>query len=95
MGKPMTDISFLFRYRDLVAATLEEHRKIITEHGWCWWGWWKRPSEDSRSDIWRELEQQTEAGQPVPVGLFDSGSGKVYRALVAGIIEPDSSGAST
>jgi len=93
MGKPMTDISFLFRYRDLVAASLEEHRKIITEHGWCWWGWWKRPSEDSRSDIWRELEQQTEAGQPVPVGLFDSGSGKVYRALVAGIIEPDSSGA--
>jgi hypothetical protein len=49
------NIDFLFRFRDLVAPTIEEHRKIIEEHGTCWWGWWKRPSEDSRQPVWTEL----------------------------------------
>src|SRR4051812_9126137 len=86
----MSDIHYLFRFRDLVANTIEEHRKVISEHGWCWWGWWKRPSEDSRSDIWSGLAEETKGGASVDVGLFDSGSGKIYRATVSGIIEPSS-----
>jgi hypothetical protein len=84
----MSEIRFLFRYRDLVAATIDEHRRVISERGWCWWGWWKRPSEDSRSDIWDDLERHTGSGQTVEVGLFDSGSGLVYRALVTNVIKP-------
>jgi hypothetical protein len=76
----MSEIRLLFRFRDLVAPTIEEHQRVIRERGWCWWGWWKRPSEDSRSDIWDDLAQQTSAGQTVEVGLFDSGSGSVYRS---------------
>jgi hypothetical protein len=84
----MPESRLLFRYRDLVAATIEEHQRIISERGWCWWGWWKRPSEDSRSDIWDDLARQTETDDAVEVGLFDSGSGAIRRALVTSIIRP-------
>jgi hypothetical protein len=84
----MLEIRFLFRFRDLVAPTIQEHQLIIQKQGWCWWGWWKRPSEDSRSDIWDDLAQRTTGEQPVEVGLFDSGSGDVYRATVTQVIKP-------
>jgi Calcineurin-like phosphoesterase len=51
-------------------------------------GWWKRPSEDSRSDIWDDLARQTGSREAVEVGLFDSGSGTIHRALVTNIIKP-------
>ena len=88
----MSDIHFLFRFRDLVAPTILEHQRIINERGWCWWGWWKRPSEDSRSDIWNDLAAQTGGGKTVEVGLFDSGSNQVHLATVAGVIKPSQSG---
>jgi 3',5'-cyclic AMP phosphodiesterase CpdA len=88
----VSDIHYLFRFRDLVAKTIEEHRKVILEQKWCWWGWWKRPSEDSRSDIWSGLAEETKGGTSVEIALFDSGSGKVYRAKVSGVIEPSSDG---
>jgi 3',5'-cyclic AMP phosphodiesterase CpdA len=71
-----------------VAPTIEEHQKVIRKLGWCWWGWWKRPSEDGRSDIWNDLAIQTADGQAVPVGLFHSGSGSVYEAFVTDVIKP-------
>jgi hypothetical protein len=84
----MSEIRFLFRFRDLVAPTIKEHQRVINQLGWCWWGWWKRPSEDGRSDIWNDLATQTAGGKRVPVGLFDSGSGNVYETLVADVIKP-------
>lgn len=89
----MSEIHYLFRFRDLVAATIEEHRQVISQRGWCWWGWWKRPSEDSRSDIWDLLANETQGGKSVDVGLFDSGTGKVYRAKVVWVIKPSQAGA--
>ncbi|HLJ27523.1 MAG TPA: metallophosphoesterase [Candidatus Angelobacter sp.] len=89
VGQPT--IEFLFRFRDLVAATLQEHEKIITEHRSCWWGWWKRPSEGSRMEVWTSLSSNAQAGAAsggVPVGLFDSGSGNVHRVWVTEIIPP-------
>jgi 3',5'-cyclic AMP phosphodiesterase CpdA len=88
----MPEIHLLFRFRDLVAPTIEEHQRIITERGWCWWGWWKRPSEDSRGDIWDDLARQIGDGKTVEVGLFDSGSGTVHRALVTGVKKPAPAG---
>jgi hypothetical protein len=84
----MPEINFLFRFRDLVAPTIIEHQKVIRARGWCWWGWWKRPSEDGRNDIWDDLATRTANDRQVPVGLFDSGSGEVHEAHVAEVIKP-------
>lgn len=84
----MSEIHYLFRFRDLVALTLAEHIKIIDERGACWWGWWKRPSEDARQDVWQALSASASLKKPVCIGLFDSGSGQVFEALVVKIIEP-------
>ncbi len=81
-------IEYLFRFRDLVANTIEEHATIIRDRGSCWWGWWKRPTEGSRSDIWEPLRQEASVEHPVPVGLFHSGTGDVFRAQVSGVIPP-------
>ncbi|MBO9695911.1 MAG: metallophosphoesterase [Sphingopyxis sp.] len=85
------DLQFLFRFRDLVAKTIESHQSVIQQHGATWWGWWKRPSEDNRAEVWDALAKATEA-KPIAVGLFDSGAGRVYRALVTGIIPPEEHG---
>lgn len=83
-------IRYLFRFRDLVAKTIAEHEAVIKEHGSCWWGWWKRPSEDSRMEVWNSLQTaaQGAGASGVPVGLFDSGTGSVYCAWVTEIIPP-------
>ena len=71
-------IRFLFRYRDLVAKTLEEHRKVLAENParGCWWGWWKRPHEDARQGVWEAIESDIAASaqKRIRIGLFDSGS---------------------
>lgn len=83
------DLRFLFRYRDLVADTLSEHRKILNAKGWCWWGWWKRPNEPSRADIWGEIQHAAEQGSRVQIGLFHSGTAQVHQAIVDRVITPE------
>ena len=85
-GKP--SIRFLFRFRDLVGSTLVEHRKVIDRHGRCWWGWWKRPTEDDRIEVWGALAAEASVSNPQPVGLFDLGSGQVFLAYVQQVIPP-------
>lgn len=82
-------IRFVFRYRDLVSKTILEHRKMIAENKSCWWGWWKRPKEDNRIKVWDELKREASEEKPIPVGLFNSGTGKVYIALVTEVIPPN------
>jgi predicted phosphodiesterase len=84
----MPDIHFIFRFRDSISRSIEEHQKIIGAHRWCWWGWWKRQSEDSRSDIWDALAKDIARYKKVPVGLFDSNTGNVHRAIVVDVIKP-------
>jgi predicted MPP superfamily phosphohydrolase len=81
------DVRFLFRFRDLVADTVAEHRKTVAAHGSVWWGWWKRPSEDVRLDVWQALKNASPAA-PVRIGLFDSGQGVVFPATLTGAIPP-------
>lgn len=94
MAKTNNDpsIQVLFRYRDLVARTLEKHRNVISKQRACWWGWWKRPSEDSRRDVWDLLRAELVKSGSVYVGLFDSGDEldetAVRLAKVTGIIPP-------
>jgi predicted phosphodiesterase len=82
-------IRFVFRYRDLVSKTILEHQKVIAENKSCWWGWWKRPKEDNRIKVWNELKCEASEEKPVPVGLFNSGTGKVYIARVTEVIPPN------
>lgn len=89
------EIRVLFRYRDLVDKTLERHREVITASGSCWWGWWKRPSEGSRMDVWEFLADRIRANQAETVGLFDSGGGRVYTAKVVVVVKPVDESAST
>lgn len=77
------------RYRDLVADTLSEHRSVLREKGSCWWGWWKRPNEPGRLEVWDELKRLVSSGHRVPVGLFHSGSGLVHPAVVDQVITPE------
>jgi len=85
-------IHFLFRFRDLSARTIEEHQRIIDASGSCWWGWWKRPSEDERSDVWNTLAKEIAANKSTSVGLFDSGSQTdelaVHRMTITEVIPP-------
>jgi hypothetical protein len=87
-----SEIRVLFRYRDLVARTLEEHQKIIETGQPCWWGWWKRPNEPNRDEIWDYLQSEIAAHGQVIVGLFDSGASDerraVHRARVCAVISP-------
>lgn len=82
------EIHILFRYRDLIAPTIEEHAKIVAAREGCWWGWWKRPNEDARSDVWTILEQTIADRGEAFVGLFDSGASEPERAVrVARVLE--------
>lgn len=84
---------YLFRFRDLVANTLAEHRAVIDAKGACWWGWWKRPSERARQDVWRDIAGNASMDHPVQILLFDSGHDCVYVATVVQAIAPSDDGA--
>lgn len=75
-------ISVLFRYRDLVAHTLKEHRAMIEQSQKVWWGWWKRPSEFAHTKLWEEFNQATAQGQKIAIGLYDSGLNQVHVAWI-------------
>lgn len=82
----------LFRYRNLLADTLAAHRAIIEREGSCWWGWWQRPFEDSRIELWEALDLALRSG-PLEIGLFNSapdcdGGGVVHLAQLAEIVRP-------
>lgn len=83
------DFEYLFRYRDLVADTLPEHRRTIEARGFAWWGWWKRPNEPGHEEFWVRLANVVKQ-RTVKVGLFHSGTGQVHLATVDRVIVPES-----
>jgi hypothetical protein len=89
MSRP--DVDYLFRFRDLVAETLDAHRAILRAMGRCWWGWWKRPHEPEHGPVWDDLAARAKDGG-VWIGLFDSGASSnehaVWRARVVDVRPP-------
>ena len=90
------NISVLFRYRDLIDRTVERHQEIIAKKGYCFWGWWKRPTEGPRHEVWDHLEREIEAAPngEVAIGLFDSGEKEnprrsVTRAWITNVKRPN------
>lgn len=83
-------LSYLFRYRNLLTGdTLGAHRAIIEAHESCWWGWWQRPAEDARLDLWEGLQDEVAQAGAI-IGLFNSepGNGEVHLARVVAVVPP-------
>lgn len=87
------EIRFLFRFRDLSHDTLKEHRNLIKSHQSVWWGWWKRPTEYVRMDVWEKLQEQIVTQKKVRIGLFHSGTGQVFSADVTEVTLPENENA--
>jgi 3',5'-cyclic AMP phosphodiesterase CpdA len=74
------------RFRDLAGPTIDEHRAVIDEHGYVWWGWWSKPGEAVPRDVLAAfLDRIGEQGH-VEWLLIDSGNQLVYRAHVTSIV---------
>jgi 3',5'-cyclic AMP phosphodiesterase CpdA len=84
--------TIVLRFRDLVAATIPEHRAVIEEHGHVWWGWWNKPNEKIPRRTFAELRERIAAEGHVDVYLADSGTNSLYRARVTGIEESETEG---
>jgi hypothetical protein len=91
--------ALMLRFRDLVTepgGNIAEHRKIIKQKGYAWWGWWARQREQVPRKMLEQLFPSETACTPII--LFDSGMMRLYRtashqAVVApshlGVNSPD------
>jgi 3',5'-cyclic AMP phosphodiesterase CpdA len=73
------------RFRDLAGPTINEHRTMIDQHGYVWWGWWSKPGEEVPRNIFADFRDRISTQGYVEWLLIDSGSHLVYRARVTGI----------
>jgi predicted MPP superfamily phosphohydrolase len=72
--------TIVLRFRDLIADGITEHRRLITEAGYVWWGWWKKNEEPDRSAELDQIKAQLANGS-IEIGLFDrSGRGRFFKA---------------
>src|ERR1700685_4400580 len=78
-------------FRDLITQageTIQFHRDKIDEHGYCWWGWWKKPIEDVPVILLSHLAQAVDesgAGQQPSVFAFDCGTHRIYELELKGV----------
>lgn len=80
-AKPI--ITVILRFRDLVTpqgGSIASHQQIVDQHGYVWWGWWKRQTEAYPGNLFSELHQRLVGGEnPITAFVFDSGSESLYR----------------
>lgn len=68
--------AIVLRFRDLVTeagGTIAEHRRILRQREYVWWGWWRRQAEHIPRTTLGELFTSDGPGR-VSVILFDSGT---------------------
>jgi hypothetical protein len=78
------DYAIMLRFRDLVTesgANIAEHRKLIRQRGYAWWGWWARSEEHVPRTAFRQLLPQ-KTGKLEGI-LFDRGLMRCYRTTIA------------
>lgn len=76
-----SDALIVLRFRDIEVAsgeTIRLHRRSITQHGSCWWGWLSRQHERNPHTEVNALARATKSS--FPVALYDTGHGRVYMA---------------
>ena len=77
----------ILRFRDLVTecgGTIEQHKRIIAEKGYVWWGWWNKGHEKLPFDEIVVLTGRVQ-DNPETFYLLDSGQNKLYKALCTDI----------
>jgi hypothetical protein len=88
------EYSLMLRFRDLVTeagGNIFEHRRIIKQHGYAWWGWWARRHESVPNVIFDQLLPQ--GNGPAEIILFDTGMMRLYRTNATGVaVAPAASG---
>src|SRR5258708_5197345 len=81
--------SVILRFRDLSTpagtTTVEQHKRIITEKGYVWWGWWHKQGETVPENAFREILVKIRQSGPYQIFLFDSGKYTVQRAWLLDI----------
>src|SRR5213594_1380199 len=72
--------ALMLRFRDLVTepgGNIAEHRRIIRQRGYAWWGWWARQREQVPRRVLEELFPSEST--PTEILLFDSGMMRMYQ----------------
>lgn len=72
--------ALLLRFRDLVTepgGNIAEHRQIIRQRGYAWWGWWARQREKVPRNVLERLFPSEAIKREIL--LFDSGMMRLYR----------------
>lgn len=79
----------VLRFRDIEVRhgeTIKRHRRIASDHGYCWWGWLCRDHERNPYKELLALDKAMERdGGVYPVALYDTNEGRVYRAGCSGL----------
>lgn len=78
----------IIRFRDLVTelgGTIEDHRAILRSFGEVWWGWFMQPYETPPRVLFGQMLEHIQQSGPIRSLLFDSGQGKFYSCIIAGI----------
>lgn len=72
--------TLILRFRDFSEkSTIREHKKIINEKGYVYWGWWAKPQEKVPLNDIIDFRDSFK-GSEKEIILFDSGTQKVYTA---------------
>jgi hypothetical protein len=78
----------VLRFRDLnieIGDTIKEHRKLIEDFQYVWWGWWKKPEERVPYSILRYFQDAIENDGHIWIFLVDSGTRRLYKAKLISI----------
>ena len=83
----LSSTTIILRFRDLITSngeTIRVHRQLIEEHGFVWWGWWKKQTENAPKDLLRDLSQRAHTLVPSEnafhIYLYDSGQEQLFKA---------------
>lgn len=73
--------SIVLRFRDFDVDTIAEHRQVIAEAGYVWWGWWRKNTEPTRREELEDIQELARA-KPVEIGLFDRSTDRFFSARI-------------
>lgn len=68
---------------DTDAVTIEEHQRIIEQHGRCWWGWYKAHHDEDHTAAMAERLRNHE------IGLWERAEGLFYVAQCDDVVVGD------
>lgn len=80
--------TMILRFRDLSTppgTTIDEHKKIIEQKGYVWWGWWNKHGETVPTNAFRAILDKIAQSGPLEVYLFDTGQQLLYSAKLTEI----------